>query len=32
MNDRVTTYCSPCGRKQRFDGMLASIAVMEVGV
>ena len=32
MNDRVTTYCLPCGHKQWFDGMLASIATMEVGV
>ena len=32
MNDRVTTYCLPCGREQRFDGMPASIAAMEVGV
>ena len=31
MNDRVYAYCIPCGRKQRFDGMLASIATMEVG-
>ncbi len=32
MNDWVAEYCLPYGRKQRFDGMLASIATMEVGV